>query len=54
MGAEPEAREESSEKVIPESLAATMTKNGGVSAGNDKSLISIDSQHQKQSKSDWN
>lgn len=41
VGAEPEAREESAGKVILANLAATMTESGGLSAGNDKSLISM-------------
>lgn len=40
-GAEPEAREGSAGEEMPATLAATMTERGGLSAGNDKSLISM-------------
>ena len=41
VGGEAEGREESEGKAIPASLAATMTENGVLSAGNEKSLISM-------------
>lgn len=40
-GAEPEAREESVTREMPESSDATITDSGGISAGNESCLISI-------------
>lgn len=40
-GAEPEAREESVTREMPESSDATITDSGGLSAGNESCLISI-------------